>query len=221
MADEKEKFLDNLRNAIFECEAELAVEAATQFCELGENPLKALDTMTAAIKEVGDGFGRGDLWLPDLVGAADVMKAAIPILDKEIKTKGMQRESLGLVVAGTVYGDIHDMGKTILTTLLSAAGFEVEDLGVNVSAQQFIETIKKRNPDILAMSALLTTTIAEQGKVITALKENNLRDKVKVMVGGAAVSAEFAEEIGADGYDATAAAAVEHAKSLLGKQIGG
>ncbi|HEB29823.1 hypothetical protein LCGC14_2761200 [marine sediment metagenome] len=215
MSNSKGALLDKLRKAVTECERDLSVESAEAYVELKEDPLEALEVLTNTIQEVGDGFGRGELWLPDLIGSADAMQGAVAILDKEIKAQGIKKEVTGTVVAGTVFGDIHDMGKTILTTLLSASGFEVTDLGVNVSAQAFIEAVKEHTPDILAMSALLTTTIAEQGKVIDALKENKLREGVKIMVGGAAVSEEFAEQIGADGYEATASGAVELARTLI------
>lgn len=215
MAVSKSSIMETLRKAVQECEKELAIETAREYVALKEDPLEAIGLLTEAIQDVGARFGQGELWLPDLIGSADAMQAAIAILDEEIKKQGIKKETVGTVVAGTVFGDIHDMGKTILTTLLSASGFEVIDLGVNVSAQTFIDRVKEHSPDILAMSALLTTTIAEQGKVVEALKENKLRDKIKVMVGGAAVSEEFAQQIGADGYDATAAGAVELAKSLI------
>jgi len=215
MTNSKGDLQEKLRKAIMECDQDLSVEAAKAYVELKEDPLEALEVMTGTIQEIGDRFGRGELWLPDLIGAADAMQGAVAILDEEIKAQGKKKDVVGTVVVGTVFGDIHDMGKTILTTLLSASGFEVTDLGVNVSAKAFIEAVKEYTPDILAMSALLTTTIAEQGKVIKALKENNLREKVKVMVGGAAVSEEFANKIGADGYDATASGGVELAKSLI------
>jgi 5-methyltetrahydrofolate--homocysteine methyltransferase len=145
------------------------------------------------------------------------MQAASPVLEEEMKRKGVQKESLGTVVAGTVFGDIHSIGKTMVTTLLTAAGFHVEDLGVNVKAEAFIEAIQKHGADLLAMSALMTTTMAEQEKVIEALKREGIRERVKVMVGGAAVTDEFAEDIGADGFEPTAPGAVELAKKLLGR----
>jgi len=181
------------------------------------DPVKALDTMTAAIKQVGDGFARGELWLPDLVGAADAMTSATPIIEEEIKRRGTKRESLGTVVIGTVYGDIHSIGKTMVAALLTADGFAVNDLGINVTAENFVEGVKRYRPDILAMSALMTMTAPEQKKVIATLKKEGLRDKVKIMVGGGAITQEFADSIGADGYDPTAPGAVKLARRLIGK----
>ena len=217
MNDEKKTILENLRKAIFEYDNDLASESARQTVEKGIKPLEALDVMTSAIREIGEAFGKGELWLPDLVGASDAMQSAVPILEKEIKKRGEHRESMGIVVAGTVFGDIHSIGKTMVVTLLTAAGFEVQDLGVNVNAKGFVEGITKYSADLLVMSALMTTTCVEQEKVIEELKREGLREKVKVMVGGAAVTEEFAETIGADGYDPTAPGAVALAKKLLQK----
>lgn len=181
------------------------------------DPLEALDVMTEAIRNVGEGFGRGELWLPDLVGAAAAMEAATPIIEEEIKRVGATRKSLGSVVIGTVFGDIHTIGKTMVATLLTAGGFAVVDLGINVTAESFLNGITKHNADILAMSALMTTTASEQRKVIETLKKEGLRDKVKIMVGGGAITQEFADGIGADGYDPTAPGAVRLAMRLMGK----
>lgn len=218
MTAEQKGIIDNLRKAIFEYNVELAYESAKEAVEKGIDPVEALNAMTVAIREIGDAFGKGELWLPDLVGASDAMQGATPVLEEEMKRRGVRRESLGVVVAGTVFGDIHSIGKTMVTTLLTAAGYQVEDLGVNVKAEAFIEAIKKYGADLLAMSALMTTTMTEQEKVINALKKDGIREKVKVMVGGAAVTDDFAEEIGADGYDPTAPGAVTLARKLLGKQ---
>jgi corrinoid protein of di/trimethylamine methyltransferase len=217
MTDEQKGILENLRKAIFEYDAALAKESSQQAVEKGIDPVEALNAMTVAIREIGDAFGKGELWLPDLVGASDAMQAATPVLEEEMERRGAHRESLGTVVAGTVFGDIHSIGKTMVTTLLTAAGFHVEDLGVNVKAEAFIEKIRQQGADLLAMSALMTTTMTEQERVIQALKKEGFREKVKVMVGGAAVSDEFAEDIGADGYEPTAPGAVALAKNLLGK----
>ena len=130
--------------------------------------------------------------------------------------RGSERESLGTIVIGTVYGDIHTIGKTMVATMLTAEGFTVHDAGINVTAEQFIEGIKKHGADILAMSALLTTTAQEQRKVIEVLKKEGLREKVKIMVGGGAITQEFASGIGADGYDPTAPGAAKLARELIG-----
>jgi corrinoid protein of di/trimethylamine methyltransferase len=217
MEEEKKVILDNLRKAVFDYNNDLAFQSAKKAVEKGIDPIEAMNVMTGAIREIGDAFGKGELWLPDLVGASDAMQSATPVLEEEMKRKGTHRESLGTVVAGTVFGDIHSIGKTMVATLLTAAGFHVEDIGVNVKSEEFLKAIKKHDADLLAMSALMTTTMTEQEKVIESLKKEGIREKVKVMVGGAAVNDEFAESIGADGYDPTAPGAVEMAKKLLGK----
>ena len=209
--------LENLKRAVVEYDTEAAASWARKIVEEKVDPIKALDALTETIKQVGDRFGRGELWLPDLVGAADAMQAAMPIIEEELKRTGAKRETLGTVVAGTVFGDIHSIGKSMVCTLLVAGGFEVHDLGVNIKAEEFLEAIEKYQADILAMSALLTMTAPEQRKVIDTLKERGIREQVKVMIGGGAITTDFAESIGADGYDPTAPGAVELAKRLIGR----
>ena len=209
--------LENLKRAVIEYDTEGAASWARKIVKKKIDPIKALDALTETIRQIGDRFGRGELWLPDLVGAADAMQAATPILEEELKKTGAKREALGTVVAGTVFGDIHSIGKSMVCTLLTAGGFEVHDLGVNIKAEEFVEAIENYKADVLAMSALLTTTAAEQKKVIAALKEKGIREKVKVMVGGGAITADFAQSIEADGYDPTAPGAVELARRLIGR----
>ena len=209
--------LGNLKRAVIEYDNEGAASWAKKAVEEKIDPTKALDALTEAIRQVGERFGRGELWLPDLVGAADAMQAAMPIIEGELKRTGAKREALGTVVVGTVFGDIHSIGKSMVCTLLIAGGFEVHDLGVNIKAEEFLEAIEKYQADILAMSALLTMTAPEQRKVIDTLKERGIREQVKVMIGGGAITTDFAESIGADGYDPTAPGAVELAKRLIGR----
>jgi len=210
--------LENLKKAVIEYDHEGAASWAMKAVEQKVDPIKALNALAEAIRQVGDGFGRGELWLPELVGAADAMQGATPILEEEIKRTGAKKETIGTVVAGTVFGDIHSIGINMVTTLLTAAGFDVHMLGINVKAERFVEAVREHKPDILVMSALLTLTASEQRKVIAALKEEGMRDKVKVMVGGGAISADFAKNIGADGYDPTAPGAVKLAKRLVGAE---
>jgi methanogenic corrinoid protein MtbC1 len=207
--------LENLRKAITAYDRQGAADWARKAVQEKIDPIKALDTMTVAIRQIGDAFGKGELWLPDLVGAAAAMTSATPIIEEEIKRVGATRKSLGTVVIGTVYGDIHTIGKTMVATLLTAGGFTVNDLGINVTAQSFLEGINEYRADILAMSALMTTTAPEQRKVIETLKKEGIRDMVRIMVGGGAITQEFADSIGADGYDPTAPGAVELARRLV------
>lgn len=211
------EILENLKKAVIEYDSVGAASWASKAMEEKIAPIKAMDTLTQAIRQVGDSFGKGELWLPDLVGAADAMQSATPVIEKEIKKTGAKRQSVGKVVAGTVFGDIHNIGKTMVCTLLIADGFEVIDLGINVKAEDFVKAVKQHNPDILAMSSLLTVFAPEQRKVIESLKKEGIRDKMKVMVGGGAITEDFARNIGADGYDPTAPGAVKLARSLVGK----
>ncbi len=212
-----DEILEKLKEAILEYDNAKARSFAIKSVEEGIDPIKAADVLTEAIKQVGDSFGNGELWLPDLIGAASAMQAAMPVLEEQIRKSGKTRKSSGLVVVGTVFGDIHSIGKDMVATLLAANGFQVVDLGININAEQFTSAIKEHHPDLLAMSSLMTMTAPEQGKVVNALRKENLRDKVKIMVGGGAITQEFANEIGADGYGAAAIDAVELAKRLLGK----
>ena len=209
------EILGNLKKAVIEYDTDAAATLAKKALEEKIDPVEASNALTQAITEVGERFGKGELWLPDLVGAANAMQSAMPILEEEIRKRGVEVKRLGTVVIGTVFGDIHDIGKTMVSTLLTAGGFSVHDLGINITADEFVAAVEKHRPDILAMSALLTMTAPEQGKVIATLKEHGLRERVKIMVGGGAITDEFAKKIGADGYEATAPRAIELAKRLI------
>lgn len=208
--------LEKLKEIVMDFDVDNAEKVAKEVVAQNVDPLEAARTLTDAIRKIGDGFAKGDYFLPDLVCAAEVLKKAIPVFTEEIQKQGKKSGSLGKVVIGTVFGDIHSIGKGMVATLLYAAGFEVVDLGINVKADTFLDAIKEHRPDILAMSALLTTTAVEQKNVIEGLKKENLREKVKVIVGGSPINQEFADSIGADGYGATAPDGVKVAKSLLG-----
>lgn len=210
------EILENLRMAVKGYDSDGAASWARKALEAKVDPIKAFNAMTKVMKEIGDDFERGELWLPDLIGAADAMQSAAPILDEEIKRTGAKKQAAGTVVAGSVFGDIHSIGISMVCTLLTAAGFDAHMLGVNITADQFIEAVRKYEADIVALSSLLTLTASEQKKVIAALKKEGIRDKVKVMVGGGAISNDFAESIGADGYAPTAPGAVELARKLIG-----
>ncbi len=211
-----EAVLEKLKSIVLNFDIDNAEKVAKEAIEQKIDPFEAAKVLTDAIREVGDGFAKGEYFLPDLVCAAEVLKKAIPIITAEIKKLGKESKSLGKVVIGTVFGDIHSIGKGMVATLLYASGFEVIDLGINVKSETFLDAIKEHKPDILAMSALLTTTAMEQKNVIEGLKREKLRDKVKVIVGGSPINQEFADSIGADGYGATAPDGVKVAKKLLG-----
>lgn len=210
------EILQNLKQAVIDLDPAAAKEWAQKAVADAVDPVKSLDALTQAIRKVGDDFESGEVWLPDLVGAADALQAAMPIIEEDIKRRGAVRESLGIVVIGTVKGDIHTIGKMMVSTFLTAAGFTVYDIGVDVDAQQFMDAVKEYKAEVLAMSALLTFTAPEQKRVIQALEEAGIRDSVKVIVGGGAITGSFAENIGADGYSPAAPGAVGLIKGLLG-----
>jgi methanogenic corrinoid protein MtbC1 len=210
------EILSGLGQAVTEYDPDAAARWAGEAVEQGVDPLIALGALTDAIRGVGDGFACGDLWLPDLIAAADAMTAGTAILEAEIARRGMQQQGLGVVVIGTVFGDIHDIGKNMVATLMRAAGFIVHDLGINITAAAFVDAVTRYDAQVLALSALLTTTAPEQKKVIEMLCAAGLRERVRVIVGGGGITAGFADAIGADGYDATAPGAVKLARELLG-----
>ena len=213
-----EQIFQAMRQSILEGAPALAAELAQQSLRDGVDPLIAVNHGFApGITFAGDQFGRGEMFLPDLLACAEAMKAAIKILEPEIVKRGSQREILGTVVLGTARGDIHDIGKNLVATILSASGFQIFDLGTSVTPEQFVAKAKEVDADIVGISALLTTTMVGQRAVIEALDRNGLRPRVKAIIGGAAVTAKWAAEIGADGYSRNAIDALELAKSLMGK----
>src|SRR5512136_2436812 len=207
-----------MKQSIIDGDEEKAAELAQQALAQGIDPLAAInDGYVPGISYVGEQFGAGEMFLPDLMLAAEAMKAAVGVLEPEMQRRGTHRQMLGKVVLGTVKGDIHEIGKNLVATMLSASGFDVFDLGVDVPFAKFAEKAREVNADIVGVSALLTTTMTGQKNVIEALDDLCLRPKVKVMVGGAPVTRSWAEEIGADGYSEDAIGAVELAKKLMGK----
>jgi len=206
-----------MKQSVVDGEDDLAAELAQKGLDAGLPPADILDKgFVKGIEEVGDLFGRGEFFLPELVQGAEAMKAAVAVLQPAIDAAGGGRTTLGVAVAGTVAGDIHEIGKTIVCSMLSAAGFTVTDIGCDVPVVTFVEKVKEIKPDLLLLSALLTTTMPNQQKTIEALKAAGLREGVKVMIGGAPTTRAWADEIGADGYSEDAIEAVATAKSLLG-----
>lgn len=214
-----EQLFQDMGQAIIDGEDEVAAQLAKKSIELGIDPLVAIDQgFMIGVNQVGDAFSCGDAFLPELVMAGEAMKAAIEVLEPELTRRGTQREILGKAVIATVEGDIHDIGKTLVGTMLSAAGFEVYDLGVDVPVSQIIDKAVEVNADLIGVSALLTTTMVKQREVVQAVRESSLSDKVKVMVGGAPVTPDWVAEIGADGYSEDAIGATAVAKELVGKK---
>jgi corrinoid protein of di/trimethylamine methyltransferase len=206
-----------MAQTVLDGEAELAAELAQRGLDAGLAAVDILDLgFVKGIEEVGDLFARGEFFLPELVQGAEAMKAAVAVLQPALDASGGASRSLGVAVAGTVAGDIHEIGKTIVCSMLSAAGFTVTDVGCDVPVETFVARCKELSPDLLLLSALLTTTMPNQQKTIEALKAAGLRDSVKVMIGGAPTTRAWADEIGADGYAEDAIEAVATAKGLMG-----
>jgi len=207
--------MEELAIALYNGEAEKVAELTRKALDEGIPPEEILNKgLIAGMDKVGKDFRDGILFVPEVLVAAYAMKAGMEILRPLLAETGAS--GLGTFVIGTVKGDLHDIGKNMVAMMMEGAGFKVVDLGVDTPTEKFVEAVKNYNPHILGMSALLTTTMVEMRKVIEALEEAGLREKVKVMVGGAPVTQEFAEEIGADGYAPNASLAVEKAKALLG-----
>jgi corrinoid protein of di/trimethylamine methyltransferase len=209
------ELFDAIAQAVIEGEEETALSLARQALDQGLDPLECIDKgLVKGIQRVGELFSQGEYFLPELIIGADVMKSALEILEPAL-LEGQQRDVVGKVVLGTVEGDLHEIGKTLVGTILSANGFRVMDIGVDKSAAEFIAAIREMDADIVGASALLTTTMLQQKKLIEALKEAGLRDQVKVMIGGAPVTASYAKEIGADGYAEDAISALDVAYRLM------
>jgi trimethylamine corrinoid protein len=212
----RKKLFEEMTNAVIAGLPDKARELAGEALRVGIDPLAAIDQgFKPGMDIVGEGFANGELFIPDLMMSGEAMKVAIAVLEPELVKRKQQRQALGKVVIGTVQGDIHEIGKTLVATMLTANGFEVHDLGVDVSSQQFIDAVREVNADVVGLSALLTTTILNQETVILDLKEAGLRDQVKVIIGGVPASLEWAEEIGADAYAENATEAVEVVKRLV------
>lgn len=210
------ELLGRLKTAIAACDGRAAAETTERAVQEGLDPLRVWDAITEVMSEVGERFESGECWLPELVGAAGAVQAAAPILEAEIKRRGVAKAAIGTVVAGTVQGDIHSIGIQMVSTLLIGAGFDVRNLGIDVKPDDFVAAVKEHGASILAMSALLTVTAPEQKRVIDLLEAEGLRDSVKVMVGGGAITEDFATAIGADGYAPSAVGAVDLARQFAG-----
>ncbi len=207
-----------MEQSIIDGDADLSAELAQKAVALKIHPLEAITNgFVVGVTYIGDQFGKGEAFLPELVMAGEAMKAAIAVLEPELLKLGESREMLGRVVLATVEGDIHEIGKTLVGTMLSASGFEVFDLGVDQPADKIIGKALEVNANLIGMSALLTTTMVRQREVIEELDKEGLRPRIKVMVGGAPITKDWVDKIKADGYSEDAIGAVKIAKELLGK----
>jgi corrinoid protein of di/trimethylamine methyltransferase len=212
-----QELFEGMRQSIIDGDEDAAARLAAQAVEGGTDPLAAIDEgFVPGLHYVGDQFAIGEMFLPDMMLAARAMKAAVTVLEPELERRAAHRAVLGRVVIGTVKGDIHEIGKNLVGMMLSASGFEVHDLGVDVPFERFAEKAREVDADIVGVSALLTTTMTGQRSVVAELEAAGLRPRVKVMVGGAPVTSGWAAEIGADGYSEDAVGAVAIARKLMG-----
>ena len=211
-----QEIYDKLAQAVVDGEDEIAVETAKAALVAGLDPLACINNgLTEGMNRVGELFDSGEYYLPDLIIGGEAMKAAMEVLEPAL-LDDQEREVLGKVVIGTVEGDLHEIGKNLVATLLSVSGFRVTDIGIDKSPADFLNAVIEADADIVGASALLTTTMLVQGQIVEALEDAGLRDKVKVMIGGAPVNQSWADQIGADAYGENAISSVAIAKKLMG-----
>ncbi len=209
-----------MRQSIIDGAPDTASWLAQQAVTSGVAPLDAINNgYVPGMHAVGEQFAKGQMYLPDMMASAEAMRAAMAVLDPELTKLGTERPMAGVVVLGTTKGDIHEIGKILVGTLLTAHGFRVHDLGVDVPGEKFATKARELNADIVGVSALLTTTMRNQKGVVEALEKAGLRSQVKIMVGGAPVTRRWAEEIGADGYAKNAMSAVDLARELMQQKL--
>jgi 5-methyltetrahydrofolate--homocysteine methyltransferase len=207
--------LSEIKNSLINLDIDKTLELVKKAIDQGFKPLDIINTMAEGMKVIGDMFERGEYFISDLIVASEIFKEVMKILEPLIMKEKEVMKPIGRVVIGTIEGDIHDIGKNLVATMLRVNGFEVIDLGVDVSPQKFVEAVKQYNPDIVGMSALLTSTMMNMRKVIETLEKEGLRDKVKVIIGGAPITEEFAKRIGVDAYGENAIVAVDICKRLV------
>lgn len=213
-----QELLNAMAQSIIDGDSDVSAQLARQAVAEGLDPLLAItDGFVVGVNTVGEAFAAGDAFLPELVMAGEAMKAAVAVLDPELMKKGSARKTLGKVVMATVEGDIHEIGKSLVSTMLAASGFTVYDLGVDNASDKIIAKALEVDADLIGLSALLTTTMIRQREVINKLDEQGLRKKIRVMVGGAPVTRDWVQKIEADGYSEDAIGAVAVAKQLMGE----
>jgi 5-methyltetrahydrofolate--homocysteine methyltransferase len=209
------ELLERLSTAVLEGDSEKSLKLVQRGLKKELSPKEILDNgLVVGMDEVGARFKRGDMFVPEVLMSADSMAAAMEILRPLLVESGA--ELLGKIVMGTVKGDLHDIGKNLVSMMCEGAGFEIIDIGFNVDTEKFIEAIKEHQPKIIGMSAMLTTTMRAMAHAIKAIEEAGLRDQVKIMVGGAPVDRDFSDRINADGYGSNAPSGADLAKQLAG-----
>ena len=208
-----EGLLQEIYEGILEGDRATVSDKVNESLASGQSPETVLNAMIDAMGEVGRLFEEGEYYVPEMLIAARAMQNGLEILKPRLKEADVK--SAGLVVAGTVKGDLHDIGKNLVCIMLEGSGFNVIDLGTDVAPEKFVAAVQEHNPEIIAMSALLTTTMPSMEETIKALNEAGVREKVKVMIGGAPITNDYAQKIGADGYSEDASRAVRLAKSLV------
>jgi corrinoid protein of di/trimethylamine methyltransferase len=209
--------LEVLKRALIASDLDLGVAAAQRLVDSGSDPRWILEQgMAVAMFDLGEMWKRGEIFLPEVVASAEVFKRCNEIVEPALLAQRDDAEANAVVVLATVKGDLHDLGKNMVGAMLRTSGFDVHDMGKDVSADRIVEVVREMSPQIVGLSALLTTTVPYQQRVIERLEAEGLRDQVIVMVGGAPVTPEWAEQIGADGYANNAPEAVEIAKKLMG-----
>jgi 5-methyltetrahydrofolate--homocysteine methyltransferase len=207
--------LEKMGTKVLEGASEDIPDLVNEALDEGMTPKEVLDGgLIVGMDEVGVRFKRGDMFVPEVLMSAEAMHAGMKILRPLLAESGA--ETLGTIVLGTVEGDLHDIGKNLVGMMCEGAGFEVVNIGFDAPPEKFIEAIKEHQPEIVGMSALLTTTMRAMGHTIKAIEEAGLRDQIKIMVGGAPVDKAFADRIGADGYGSNAPSAADLAKSFVG-----
>jgi corrinoid protein of di/trimethylamine methyltransferase len=212
----EKEILELLYESVLGGNIDKAAEAAQQALDAKITPLKAINGgMSPAIKEVGERFGRGEMFLPEMVSSADAMEAALAVLEPFFE--GDEGEKKGKVLIGTVQGDIHDIGKNIVIALLKVNGFDVIDIGRDIASTDFVDKAVELGVEVIGLSGLLTTSLPMMRDIIQMLDEDGVRDQYKVIIGGGPTSQDYADDIGADGYGDTAYSAVELCNQLLGK----
>ena len=210
------ELLTQITKSIVEGEPDKTVDLTRRALEADLEPLTIVNEgLMPGMNIVGDKFQTGEYFLPHLIVAANGMQQAMKLLEPELQARQQAVEAPGALVVGSVAGDIHEIGKSLVGTMMSASGFQVYDLGVDVSTETFVAKVQETGADLLGLSALLTTTMTVQREVIEALEEAGIRDQVKVIVGGAPISQEWADTIGADGYAEDAVGAIELARRLV------